>query len=355
MDLQSRISSFKSLSAFLDCVANQKEDKVEKVLKKKYFEALELIQNLHFKNGWFIEDFVKFQLNSIAFACSGDKLDNWLAPYISKIIQKISKKVAVIMAGNIPFVGFHDFISVLITGNELIMKLSSKDEDLPKFIIDVLIDIEPEFKQKIFIVEDKLKDFEAVIATGSNNTSRYFKYYFSKVPNIIRHSRNSIAILDGKETNEELEKLADDIFLYFGLGCRNISKIFVPENYNFDSLFQAVYKYKHLADVTKYANNYEYNRAIYLMERIKFLDNGFFMLKNDFSLFSPVAVLHYESYSDISDVEKYIKSNNDNLQCIVSRNKNIAENVLDFGKTQLPELIDYEDNVNILDFLISIR
>ncbi|MBN2663472.1 MAG: hypothetical protein JXR68_07455, partial [Bacteroidales bacterium] len=250
--------------------------------------------------------------------------------------------------------GFHDFISVLITGHILMLKLSTKDKKLPNQIIKVLLKIEPQFKNKIIIVEQKLSDFEAIIATGSNNSARYFKYYFSKVPNIIRKSRNSVAVLSGNETNSELDALTNDILLYFGLGCRNVSKIFVPENYNFNKIFEAIYRYKDLANHNKFANNYSYNRTIYLLNNDVFLENNFFIIKQDASVASPISVLHYENYEKIDHVKKILQSQKEQLQCVVSNIQNIYYEIVNFGQAQFPELTDYEDGINTLDFLTTI-
>jgi len=337
MNLNTRISAFSKLSDFMLAVAENNQQKVSADLTDDFLATVNLVAKLKVYNPWFIKDFVNNQLKAIALSSTKQKLENWILPYSAQIENQQPKKVAVIMAGNIPFVGFHDFISVLIAGHSIIMKLSSKDEHLPKKIAEVLIKIEPEFKEKIIFTEGKLTDFEAVIATGSNNTSRYFEYYFSKVPNINRKSRNSVAVLTGNENENELLGLADDIFLYFGLGCRNISKIFIPEDFNFDPLFEAFYKYKELINENKYANNFDYNRAIYLMNSVKFLENGFFIVREDFSMASPIAVLHYEKYSNIEHVKKSLKAQQDKIQCVVSAVKDIYNEVIDFGKAQFPE------------------
>ena len=354
MNLSDRIFAFAKLSDFMLAVANQKSIDVEKSLKNEYTEFNELINSVKIHNPWFIEQFIRNQLKSLAVVMTKKKIEDWILKYQAKICNVKSKRVGVVMAGNIALVGFHDFISVLITGHHFVGKISSKDEHLPKKIAEILIKIEPRFVKKITFLTEKLTGYEAVIATGSNNTARYFKYYFSKVPHIIRTSRNSLAVLNGNETKSDLDKLADDILLYFGLGCRNISKVFVPDGYKFDKLFEALFKYKDLINENKYANNFEYNRAIYLMDSIDFLENGFFMMKPDFSLTSPVSVLHYENYSDLNLVHKYISAQQKNLQCIVSNEKEIGKNILTFGQTQTPQLFDYEDNINTVEFLLSL-
>lgn len=354
MNLIDRISAFEKLSVFLLAVAENKKNIAPDELMQDFDDFNNLVNQLHIYNPWFTPEFVKTQLKAIAQSCSDNKLVDWLDQYKKEIETVIPKKVGVIMAGNIPFVGFHDFISVLITGHVLMIKLSSKDDKLPKEIIKILLKIEPRFSDKIIIVDEKLKDLEAIIATGSNNTSRYFEYYFSKVPNIIRKSRNSVAVLTGDETTEQLEALADDIFLYFGLGCRNVSKVYVPENYKFDKLFEAIYKYKELSNHNKFANNYDYNRAIYLLNKDNFLENNFFIIKEDFGIASPISVLHYERYEKIEHVQKILQSQKDKLQCVVSNKSDIFDETVQFGKAQFPELNDYEDGINIIEFLIKI-
>lgn len=354
MKLSERISAFSKLSTFLLAVSQNKKNNIENFLSSEYDELQQLIKELHIYNTWFTTNFVITQLKSLALSSTELKLMKWLTEYENIIDRQEPKKIGVIMAGNIPFVGFHDFISVLIAGHTLMIKLSSKDKKLPKQIIRVLLKIEPRFKNNIIIVDQKLSDFEAIIATGSNNTSRYFNYYFSKVPNIIRKSRNSVAVLSGNESKAELEALTDDILLYFGLGCRNVSKIYVPENYNFNKLFEAIYKYKDLANHNKFANNYNYNRTIYLLNNDVFLENNFFIIKQDISVASPISVLHYENYSKIDHVKKILESQKNQLQCVVSNIPNLSNQTINLGKAQFPELTDYEDGINTLDFLTTI-
>ncbi len=354
MTLERRIDAFSELSNFMSALATENKSIVAPKLKDKFDETLSIVRNLKIYNAWFIEEFVKNQIKALADVTTREKLTNWLAPYTDKILAHSPKKVGVIMAGNIPFVGFHDFLSVLITGNTLIAKTSSKDDKLPVKIAEVLTIIEPEFTDFINFTTDKLSEYQAIIATGSSNTARYFEYYFSKVPHIIRKSRNSPAVLTGNETESQLNGLADDIMLYFGLGCRNVSKIFVPENYNFDALFQALYKYKNLAYENKYANNYDYNRAIYLLNNDKFLDNGFVLIKENQALASPVAVVHYETYENIEDVKKILDFEKDKIQCIVTDIDNFSDNSVKFGQSQYPELYDYEDGIDTIDFLTKI-
>jgi hypothetical protein len=249
------------------------------------------------------------------------------------------------MAGNIPLVGFHDFLSVLISGNYLIAKTSSKDPELILKVGEILCSIEPRFRNYIEFTEYELKDFDVVIATGSNNSSRYFDQYFGRYPNIIRRNRNSVAIIEGNESGEELENLGKDIFLYFGLGCRNVSKLFIPEG--FDIRFM-VSKWEHFAGVTshvKYANNYDFSKAVYLVNKENFLDTGHILLKEDKGLSSPVAVLYYEYYESLSALHSETELLKDKIQCIVGHDHT------PFGKAQSPHLWDYADGIDTLEFL----
>lgn len=303
-------------------------------------------------NSWFTPENVKYALSELSKSLNQKNIQKWLSAYHELKKNNSSKRVGVVTAGNIPLVGFHDFISVLISGNIFVGKLSSKDDKLFLKLINILINIEPRFEKYIDIKKDKLSDFEAVIATGSNNSARYFEYYFGKYPNIIRKNRNSVAVITGNETDEELELLIDDIFMYFGLGCRNVSKLFLPDDYNLDKIFRAAEKYKSVINNTKYYNNYGYNRSIYLMNKTVFWDNNFMLLKEDIGMASPVSVVYFENYSNIETVKKRLELEKENIQCIVSSDK-IIEDSICFGETQKPNLWDYADNVDTLKFLIE--
>ncbi len=235
-------------------------------------------------------------------ALTPENLDNWLRNYTLDNIEP--KTVGLVLAGNIPLVGFHDFLSVLITGHKALIKTSSNDQHLLPFLAKYLIAVEPEFKDLIIFTEGKLENFDAVIATGSNNTARYFEYYFQNKPSIIRKNRNSAAILTGNETKEDLIRLGEDIFRYFGLGCRNVSKLFVPKGYDFKDFFEAMYEYKDVIHYEKYANNYDYNKAVFLMSNFKLLDNEFLTIKEDPGYASPISSVFYEFYDNL-DVLKH--------------------------------------------------
>jgi hypothetical protein len=297
-------------------------------------------------NAWFTAENIKKSILSFAEMLNEADLTIW---FKSVKFSTSPKKVGLILAGNIPMVGLHDVLSVLATGNVALIKLSSADDKLIKAIITELIKIEPAFEDKIQYVE-RLKDFDAVIATGSNNSSRYFDYYFSKVPNIIRKNRNSVAVLDGSETFEDIQNLGADIFDYFGLGCRNVSKIYFPKGYDIANLYEGIESFQPIINHFKYNNNYDYNKSIYLVNAAKHFDNGFLLLKEDESLTSPLAVLFYEEYDDIQEVEDKLKVKSENIQCIITKSP-LSVNTFGFGQSQHPKLWDYADNVNTVEFL----
>lgn len=304
-----------------------------------------------YQNGWFTKENVLFALKQWGELLTEDKLINWLSNYNGDSNQS-KKTVAIIMAGNIPLVGFHDFICVLLTGHKVIAKLSSNDKVLLPFLANYLITNNKAFKNNIAFTNQKLQDFDAVIATGSNNTGRYFEHYFGKHPNIIRKNRNSIAVLNGNESKKELKLLGEDIFRYFGLGCRSISKLYVPKGYNFAHFFESIFEYNWVTNTSKYANNYDYNKAVYLMSDFKLYDNNFLLLKQNEGFGSPIGTLYYEYYGSIDNLKEKLKSKRRLLQCIVS-NEDI-ENSIPFGTTQKPSLTDYADGINTIQFLLDL-
>jgi len=306
----------------------------------------------HNHNAWFTPENIRYAIESIAkFWLQDNILKNWVSNYPETYFNpKSTKTIGVIMAGNIPFVGFHDMLCVLITGNRFLGKFSSKDGDLMKCVSKMICEINPEFNEYINITEDKIHGFDAIIATGSNNSSKYFEYYFKSYPSIIRKHRNSIAVLTGNETNEDLQKLGDDILTYFGLGCRNVSKIFIPIGYNFERFFEAITSWQNLALNNKYANNYEYHKAIFQMNMVEYLDNGFLLLRSEESIGSPVSVLHYQTYQDLEEIKSYLTSHQDEIQCIVTKDK-LVENSITFGKSQEPAIDDYADGIDTIKFI----
>lgn len=296
-------------------------------------------------NGWFTEENVRKAINGIVNLLNPDKLEIWLSNY--QFDSEKNKNVGVIMAGNIPMVGFHDALCVLLSGNILVGKLSSEDNLLIPAILEFLVKIEPRFKSKINFVS-RLNDIDAVIATGSNNSARYFETYFGKYPNIIRQNRTSIAFITGDETEEELKAFANDVFLYFGKGCRNVTKILVPTGYDLDNLFKAFYPYKDIINHNKYANNYDYHKAIYLMNQTPILENGFLMMMENDSLHSPLSILNYQYYGNKKEALAYIETHKEEIQCVV------GTDYVPFGKAQLPEANDYADGEDTLKFLLSL-
>ncbi len=310
----------------------------------------EALQKSTLENAWFTDKMLRYSLNAIARITTKKHLEKWMSSYPDNSKKSSAKRIVVIMAGNIPLVGFHDFLCVLISGNVFIGKLSSKDKYLLPALAGILNSIDPRFKRTILFTHDKLPEFDSVIATGSNNTSRYFEYYFTRYPHIFRKNRKSIAILTGNETSKQLEKLADDIFLYFGLGCRNVSKIFIPENYDTKLLISAFGKYASIIDNTKFYNNYDYNKVVMMVNKIPYIDAGFFLLTKNSSALSPVSVIHYETYKNIEIVKNWVSENSELLQCVVAGNK-IISSAIDFGKSQEPSLTDYADGIDVINFL----
>ncbi|MEN8188130.1 MAG: acyl-CoA reductase [Bacteroidota bacterium] len=349
MLLEKRIEAFKTLGDFLSQFNIQKIERKENIpFNDPFFDVFkDQIKKAKEFNGWFTDDNILFALENWSVLLSTENLTSWTNNY--NLSKNDLKTIAVIMAGNIPMVGFHDFLSVLISGNNIIVKQSSGDKHFMQLIAKYLEHIEPEFKGKINFKEGELGKFDAVIATGSNNTARYFDYYFGKHPNIIRQNRNAVAVLTGNETEEELKNLGEDIFRYFGLGCRSVAKVFVPKGYDFDQIFKNIYPYKSLINYKKYENNYTYNKAVYLMSKFQLLENGFFMLKEDSSYSSPIATLFYEYYDEIDNIKAKLDLEEDQIQCIVSNSG--IENEVSFGETQKPKLEDYADGVDTLRFL----
>jgi hypothetical protein len=301
-------------------------------------------------NPWFDEQNVTNAFNGIIHLLDKENLQDWLFSY--DLSQVRPQKVGVVMAGNIPMVGFHDMLCVLLAGHHLYAKLSSDDTYLMQLLADQLIRIEPRFENKIHFVE-RLNDVDAVIATGSDNTSRYFEYYFSKKPHIIRRNRTSLGLLSGQETSEELKALGNDIIQYFGLGCRNVSKVFVPEGYSFIPFFEAIESLKTVADHHKYLNNFDYNKSILLVNQTRHLDNGFLLVTESEQMVSPISVLFYQTYKDAADLNALVEAVADKTQCLVS-SEGWYKNSTAFGQAQCPAVWDYADGVDSLKFLSQI-
>lgn len=331
MNLAERITLMVNLGKYLI------EDNEElKAVKQKAFE----------KNKWFTEEFINYSLKNIStHFLDPEKLVPWVQFYhLDDNIHP--QKIGIVMAGNIPLVGFHDFLSVFITGHYQMIKLSDKDDVLLKHLIEKLQQWNPKVSAVVSI-SPMLKDCDAYIATGSNNSARYFHHYFGKYPSVIRSNKTSAAVLSGDETLGQLTSLADDVHIYFGLGCRNITKIYVPENYNFETLLNAFKKYHYFSDLTKYRNNYDYNLAIFIMNSLFYMTNESIILSKNDNVFSPVSVLNYSFYENKKTVFDELEKN-ENIQCIV------GENHVPFGKSQEPGLFDYADGIDTMQFLLSL-
>lgn len=358
LSLKTRISAFSKLGEAFKMIAE--------VLENESFTENDLHANVYLiqrqstqMNPWFTKENICFAFKAWSKLLTTHELINWTNVYgIPDLSIENVKKVAVINAGNIPLVGFHDFLSVLISGNKYIAKNSSDDKLLLPYIASLLIDIEPGFKSYITFTE-RLSDFNAVIATGSNNSARYFNSYFGKYPHIIRKNRNAVAVLDGSEDKEFFINLSEDIFRYFGLGCRNVSKLYVPAGYNFNLFFESIFDRSEVMQHNKYMNNFEHHNAVLLLKQIPFLQNGFLIVMENESLSSPVAVLNFEYYSEISLLINSLDERKDEIQCIVSNVTGILHNAklkgitVDAGKSQEPGLSDYADRVDTMSFLLK--
>ncbi|KAA0126568.1 acyl-CoA reductase [Chryseobacterium sp. SN22] len=307
------------------------------------FESL--LQRSQIENPWFTVENQRFALQQWCDLLTEENINNWLEEYQ---ISKISKRVGLILAGNIPLVGFHDVVSVVLSNHIPVIKLSSKD----KYMIPFLLKKWNEFSEGSVPFEfvERLENFDAVIATGSNNTARYLEYYFKNHLHIIRKNRTSVAVLRGNETEDELKLLAEDIFRYFGLGCRNVTRLFIPQDFVIDRLFESFLDFQDIINHNKYANNYDYNRAIYLLNQEKFWDNNFVMLKEDEKLFSPLSVINFSRYSSLDEVKDFITENEENIQCVVAKEE-LGLDSVEPGEAQNPGLHTYADNVDTMKFL----
>lgn len=346
MTLSDRVKSFKKLGEILREYPNSKDKKTDSILKAA-------AQSAEFENPWFTQEQICKSFNAIGKSLQDEKIELWLRPYIHRLKSvKKSKTTGVVMAGNIPAVGFHDFLCVLISGNTLLGKLSSQDKQLFPALSSILIEINKEWETAISWTTEKLASFDSLIATGTNNSARYFEYYFRNHPHLIRKNRNGIGIIAGEETREELLGFAGDIMSYFGLGCRNVSKIFVPENYDFSRLLEALNAYSHYSNHNKYRNNYEFRKSCFLLNKISFIDSGFLLLTQSDILASPVAVVNYEFYSHIPQIEAFIRKEKESIQCVVCNFDFPVTHVLP-GMTQSPELWEYPDDIDTMNFLLT--
>ena len=316
-----------------------------------------IISQARIENPWFTEPNVIAAIENWCLALGNESISKWVSPYLPKLTKEHSSKViGLVNAGNIPLVGLHDMLSVLICGHSYIAKNATGDFILLPYIANLLIELEPTFREKIRFVP-KLENMDAVIATGNNNSARYFEYYFKKYPHIIRKNRNGVAVLTGDETTNDLKLLGNDIFSYFGLGCRNVSKLYVPRGYNFDKFFESIYENNDVMMHSKYMNNFDYHNSVYLLKRIPFLQNGFLIIREEPHVASPVSVIHYEFYDDRSKLHHHLQEQLESIQCIVApidffSEENVLKKIaFTFGQTQTPSLWDYADGVDTVKFL----
>lgn len=324
------------------------------ILRHEILHLIERRDNIFEKayahNPWFVPEFIQDALIGLTVLLEESKLENWLSNY--RIPDKSDKNIGVIMAGNLPVVGFHDLLTVILSGNRGVVKLSSKDEVLLPFLMNILVKIEPEFTSG-FTFEWSFKNIDAIIATGSDNTSRYFNHAFKKIPHIIRKNRTSCGILNGQESQDDFEQLSMDIFSYFGLGCRNVSKIYIPQGFNPEELPDALSKYAWIKNHRKYFNNYRYQFATYTLEKRHFFDGGFFILTRDADLFSPISCLYYEEYESKEYLPSILQLESHRLQCIVTKEKWL-EGSVEFGMAQYPDPWDYADRIDTMDFILDL-
>lgn len=334
MTLEERIDAFAKLG---NIIKNISEEDLDKLCSR--------VEN---NNSWFTPSQTKNALNALLVFLDKDRLREWLAVYDLREGND-PKSIGILMAGNIPAVGFHDLMCVLLSGHSACIKLSSSDQVLFNWLIENLVSVEPKFKSLIS-VEEMLKNKDAYIATGSDNSARYFDYYFGKYPNIIRKNRTSVGILDGSENEDDFKKLATDIFQYYGLGCRNVSKIFSPNKEVLISFLDSIEDFGEIANNHKYFHNYEYNKSILLVNKEDHLDNGFLILQENKGLVSPISVLYYEVYNTIEELNGLVNWVGNKIQCILS-NKAWFNDSLDFGQSQCPRLEDYADGIDTISFL----
>jgi hypothetical protein len=333
MNLQQRVHVLVQLGNYMLSEDQQWKDEKEKA--NRY-------------NQWFLPQFIEIAVYNISNQfLQKDILDRVILNYSIPKENNSPKRIGIVMAGNIPLVGFHDLLCTFLTGHIATVKLSSKDDVLLKHLVAKMIEFSAE-AERFIIFQDMLKDCDAYIATGSNNTSRYFEYYFKKYPHIIRKNKTSVAVLTGKESAEDLDKLADDVHLFFGLGCRNVTKIYVPHNYDFVPLLDAFNKYEYLTNNNKYMNNYDYQLSLLILNKKHYMTNGSILLVEETPVFSPIAQLHYEYYNDENKLMENLKTN-ENIQCIVGKNH------INFGKAQCPAFDNFADGVDTVKFLLELN
>lgn len=316
-----------------------------KISEEVYQSLLTVINRQVHYNGWFTKEAVQFSLSSHAEMLQEETLRNFVSNY--QYVDE-PKNVAVIMAGNIPLVGFHDFICVLLSGNKINAKLSSDDATLLPELVSILLHLDERFHERITLSKTLVKEIDAVIATGSDNSLKYFEEYFGKHPHIFRKNRTSVAVFDGTETKEEIEELGKDIFYYFGLGCRNVSHLLFPKGFELDRFFEGIFSHNSIIHHNKYINNFEYQRAVHLLNQIPVLENGFILLKETTDLHAPLAMVHYHFYTSKEELTAYLDAHREELQVIMGKN------YTPFGVAQTPKIDDFADNINTMRFLTNL-
>ncbi len=318
--------------------------KVSSLTEEEYAEVNEVIAREFHHNGWFTEDSIRQAFREISTWLTPEKLTDWTNNYAP---NDHMKQIAVIMAGNIPLVGFHDFLCVLLSGHQAICKQSSEDARLLPALVKLLLLFEPDLEERIRFSDRKLVDYDAVIATGSNNSMLHFEQYFSHVPHLFRGHRTSVAVLTGDESKEELNALGVDCLTYFGRGCRNVTHLLFPEGFDLNRFFEAIVNLSDVVNNKKYGNNYDYNKAVHLMSLSKFLDNNFLLMKESDQLFSPLSMLHYQYYQRPEEVNSFLDAHRSQIQCIV------GQEFIPFGQAQCPSLMDYPDGMDTMEFLAT--
>lgn len=305
-------------------------------------EYQNIINKAEQKNPWFIKQNIEIALKNITLWFEKTTINEFVKQYT---FNENQKTVAIISAGNIPMVAFHDIFCVLVSGNKPLVKLSSNDDVMIPFIIKRMQAIND--KIDVMFV-DKIKDFDAVIATGSNNTARYFEQYFAKYPHIIRKNRSSVAVI---QKDDKINELKDDLLLYYGMGCRNVSTLFIPQDYDINCLVNELQQLENMLDNNKYKNNYDYNKAIFIMNNIPYIDAKSVLLRENNDLYSPISVINYTYYKDINQLYSYLKSKKEELQCVVSSKKDDQLPIVEIGQAQKPRINDYADGVDTMKFL----
>ncbi len=350
IDLAQRIPALAQLGSIMRALGGSEDwpGHASGTTKEEYGLLDAAIRRASQFNGWATEENVRHAFKVWGQTLDRDRIKDWVDRYPSLGSDREVRTIGLVLAGNVPLVGLHDVICVWLSGHSAMVKCSSQEPELIPALIRLLNELVPETSDQIRTTHGKLGAIDAVIATGSNNTARYFEHYFGHLPRIVRKSRVSVAVLDGSETKEEIGSLGEDIFRYFGLGCRNVSKLFLPADFDLDRIFDGIYSHNAIIQHNKYANNYDYTRALWLLDQVPFLENGFMLLKEDRALASPVSAVFYERYTDREALEERLKQDESSIQCIVGHGH------IPFGKAQMPSLIDYADGVDTIEFLIGL-